>query len=211
MTQLIYQAIPKVAQAIGAISKDRKNEQQGFRFRGIDDVYNACHGPMIDNGVFCTTEVSNLVRDERQTAKGGVLLYTTLLLKVTFWATDGSSVSTVTAGEAMDSGDKATNKAMSAALKYAFFQTFVIPVQEMEDADKTTHELAPRQQQQPAQRAPAVEMTPERKAFNEWAAEKQVKIGMAKEVIAEAVKTCGGDYAAARQMLEEMISKQTAA
>lgn len=205
---LIYEQIPKVAKAIGAIGKDQKNLQQGYMFRGIDAVYNACHGPMIDNGVFCTTEVSNLVRDERQSAKGGVLLYTTLLLKVTFWAADGSSITTVTAGEAMDSGDKATNKAMSAALKYAFFQTFVIPVQEMDDADKTTHELAPRHQ--PAPRPSQIEMTPERKAFNEWAAEKQVKAGMAKEVIAEAVKTCGGDYSAARQMLEDMLAKQSA-
>lgn len=204
MTQLIYEAIPKVAKAIGAIGKDQKNVQQGYMFRGIDAVYNACHGPMIDNGVFCTTEVMNLVRDERQSAKGGVLLYTTLLLKVTFWASDGSNVTTVTAGEAMDSGDKATNKAMSAALKYAFFQTFVIPVAEMDDADKTTHELAPRQQPQPTPR-PVVEMTTERKAFNEWAAEQQVKGRLSHEAISVGVKACGGNYAQARALLETQI------
>ena len=42
--------VPKVYAAIAAvsaelattgISKDRKNEQQGYKFRGIDDVYNA--------------------------------------------------------------------------------------------------------------------------------------------------------------------------
>lgn len=209
MTQLIYDAIPKVAKAIGAIGKDRQNQQQGFRFRGIDDVYNACHGPMIDNGVFCTTEVSSLVRDERQSAKGGVLLYTTLLLKVTFWAADGSSVSTVTAGEAMDSGDKATNKAMSAALKYAFFQTFVIPVQEMEDADKTTHELAPRQQAQPAHRPAAPEMTPEQAEFNVWV-KPHIDAGrLTNELVKATVFANGKDYRKTREVLE-LLPQMTA-
>ena len=38
----------------------------------------------------------------------------------------------------MDSGDKASNKAMSAAFKYACFQTFCIPTEEMQDPDAET-------------------------------------------------------------------------
>lgn len=201
----IYEAIPKVAKAIGSIGKDRQNQQQGFRFRGIDDVYNACHGPMVEHGVFCTTEVSDLVREERQTAKGGVLFYTMLKLKVTFWAGDGSSVSTTTAGEAMDSGDKATNKAMSAALKYAFFQTFVIPVEDMDDADKTTHEVVPRQQ--PAPR-PAVEMTPEQKAFNEWVKPHIDSGRLTNEIVKASVFANGKDYAKTREALELLPQMQ---
>ena len=41
----------------------------------------------------------------------------------------------------MDSGDKATNKAMSAAYKYAALQTFCIPTEGDNDADATTHEV----------------------------------------------------------------------
>jgi hypothetical protein len=52
---------------------------------------------------------------------------------------DGSSVTTVITGEAMDSGDKATNKAMSVALKYALLQMFLIPTDDMRDPDATTH------------------------------------------------------------------------
>ena len=46
----------------------------------------------------------------------------------------------------MDSGDKATNKAMSAAYKYAAMQAFAIPTEGDNDADSTTHEViaAPR-------------------------------------------------------------------
>lgn len=204
MSNQIYEAIPKVAKAIGAIGKERQNQQQGFRFRGIDDVYNACHTPMVENGVFCTTEVSDLVREERQTAKGGVLFYTMLKLKVTFYAADGSSVSTITAGEAMDSGDKATNKAMSAALKYAFFQTFVIPVEDMEDADKTTPEVAPRQQ--PAPRQPVAEMTPEQKSFNEWVGPLVKEGAFTSEFVKAAVFASKGDYSKARKELESHLT-----
>jgi hypothetical protein len=57
-------------------------------------------------------------------------------------AEDGSKHTVVTVGEAMDSGDKASNKAMSAAYKYAAFQTFCIPTEGDNDADSTTHEVA---------------------------------------------------------------------
>jgi hypothetical protein len=84
-------------------------------------------------------EVFDLEREERTTGKGTLLFYTRLKLRVTWTAPDGSSVATVTAGEAMDSGDKATNKATSAAFKYACFLLFTIPLNEP-DADEHTPE-----------------------------------------------------------------------
>jgi hypothetical protein len=57
-------------------------------------------------------------------------------------AEDGSKHTVKTFGEAMDSGDKATNKAMSAAYKYAAFQAFAIPTEGDNDADAQTHEVA---------------------------------------------------------------------
>lgn len=207
----IYSAIPKVAKAIGAISKDRTNQQQGFKFRGIDDVLNACHAPLTDHGVFCATEVSDLIREERQTKNGGVLNYTTLKMKVTFYAEDGSSISTTTYGEAMDSGDKSTNKAMSAALKYAFFQTFTIPLEEADDTDKTTHELAPRQQQRPAQKPqPKPELPPAQTEFNAWV-KPIIDAGTFKsDYVRDVLKNNNGDYAAARKEIEGNMQLQGA-
>src|SRR4029077_13487388 len=65
---------------------------------------------------------------------------------------DGSSHVVKNYGEAMDSSDKSTNKAMSAAYKYAVIHSFSIPVQGEEDADSTTVEVA----------APKHEALPER-------------------------------------------------
>ena len=68
--------------------------------------------------------------------KGGTLIYSICRIKYTFYAEDGSNVSAVVIGEGMDSGDKATNKAMSIAFKYACFQVFCIPTEEMKDKNK---------------------------------------------------------------------------
>jgi len=83
--------------------------------------------------------------EERTSAKGGVLFYVTIEAEFDFVAAcDGSKHVVKTFGEAMDSGDKATNKAMSAAYKYALMQAFAIPTEGDNDADATTHEVAKR-------------------------------------------------------------------
>lgn len=129
---------------VGAITKGRKNQSQGYAFRGIDDFYNAMQIPLSECGVFFVPEVLESSIIERATKSGGTLIYTTLKVAYTFYAKDGSSVRTVVIGEAMDSGDKSSNKAMSAALKYALMQVFCIPTEEDNDADAHTHVVAPK-------------------------------------------------------------------
>ncbi len=92
-------------------------------------------------------------RDEGQTKAGGTLYYTRLRVAYTFYAADGSSVRAVVVGEAMDSGDKSSNKAMSAALKYAMLQIFCVPV-EQDDADAHSPEMTRRATIEPS--APAM-------------------------------------------------------
>ena len=135
----IFKKIPLVMSDIGSISKNKINPQQGYKFRGIDDVYLAVNAALSKHGVFCAPTVLKMSREERQTKAGGTLLYTILDIKYTFYASDGSSFDCVTVGEAMDSGDKSCNKAMSAAQKYAFFQVFSIPTEEPKDTELETH------------------------------------------------------------------------
>lgn len=132
----IYEAISNVMDEVGAVKKNKKNTQQGFMFRGIDDVMNALYPAMSKHKVFVTPEVLEQVREERKTSKGTNLIYSICKIKYTFYTTDGSSVSATVIGEGMDSGDKATNKAMAIAFKYACFQTFCIPTEEMIDPDQ---------------------------------------------------------------------------
>jgi ERF superfamily len=135
---MIYGKMIAVLQDVSHISKDKKNVQQGFNFRGIDQVMNELHGLFSKHGIFVTSKVLNASREDRATKSGGNLIYSILDLEVTFYAEDGSNVSSMTRGESMDSADKATNKAMSVALKYALLQAFMIPTEEMKDPDKDT-------------------------------------------------------------------------
>lgn len=133
----IYETIPAVMAEIGVIGKDSWNKQ-GFAYRGIDAVMNALNPAMTKYKMFVIPKTLDQRREERQAAKGSTLIYSICTVEYTFYAEDGSSVSATVIGEGMDSGDKATNKAMSAAFKYACFQTFCIPTEEMKDPDAET-------------------------------------------------------------------------
>ena len=139
----IYEAITAIMNDGYVIGKEKTNNQQGFKYRGIDDVMNTYYPLLAKYKVFVVPEVISESRSERETKGGGVLLYSILRIKYTFYAEDGSSVSAVVIGEGMDSGDKASNKAMAVGMKYALFQTFCIPTEEMRDPDSESHEVAP--------------------------------------------------------------------
>ena len=138
--KLIFQKMTSILKETKAITKSEKNQQQGFKFRGIDNVMNELHELFAKNDVFILQEVQDFTVDARPTAKGGTLFYTRAKIKFRYMTTDGSSVETVNVGEAMDSGDKGMNKAMSIALKYSLLQMFLIPTEEPKDPDRDTPE-----------------------------------------------------------------------
>lgn len=149
----VFSAINKVQSAlsIAGISKDRKNSQQNYAFRGIDDVYNVISKLLAQNNLVILPSYSDRTVTERETKSGSQLFYVTVRGDFTFVSSeDGSTATVATFGEAMDSADKATNKAMSAAFKYACLQTFCIPTEGDNDADATTHEVAARNPEAPA-------------------------------------------------------------
>lgn len=148
-TKKIYTAISNIMGKVGAIGKDKKNTVQNYSFRGIDDMYNALNKHLVEEGVFATSTVIDKQREERASKNGGMLIYTILTMKFDFFASDGSFVSSTTVGEAMDSGDKSANKAMSTAYKYALMQLFCIPTEEEKDTEYHSHEVAPKSSKQP--------------------------------------------------------------
>lgn len=132
----IYGAIAKVMQDVGIVGKNDSNDYDKYKYRGIDAVMNALNPAMVKNKVFVTPTVLDSQREERAGKNGTTMMYTVLTVKYTFYTEDGSSVDCVVIGEAMDRSDKSTNKAMSAAFKYACFQTFCIPTEEMHDTEE---------------------------------------------------------------------------
>jgi len=137
----VYAAISAVQAALAkhGIAKGRQNAQQGFAFRGIDDVYSAIASLLPAHGLCIIPRMIGRETDARPTRNGGVLYYVTVEAEFDFVATaDGSKHTARTFGEASDSGDKATNKAMSAAMKYAVLMTFTVPTEGDNDADAHT-------------------------------------------------------------------------
>lgn len=145
-TGLIFQKIPAVMADIDAIGKNRNNASQGYKFRGVDDVYNELHSVLSKHNVFTVPKVLEDKTEERQTKSGGLLLYRVLKIEYTFFAEDGSSVASVVIGEGMDSGDKASNKAMSVAHKYCLLQVFAIPTEEDKDPENESPALLPKKE-----------------------------------------------------------------
>lgn len=137
----IYEAISNVMRDVGIVGKNNFNQIQKYKFRSIDDVMNALNPAMVKNHVFVSPTILDQKRSERETTKGGVLIYSVVTVRYTFYTDDGSSVEATVVGEAMDSGDKSMNKAMSAAFKYACFQVFCIPTEEMHDSEEQSDEL----------------------------------------------------------------------
>jgi len=131
------------------IGKDRSNQQQKYKFRGIDDVYNALAPLLAKHGLSILPRMLSREVVERKSNSGGALFNVTVEAEFDFIAAeDGSQHIVRTFGEAMDSADKATNKAMSAAYKYAALMAFAIPTEGDNDADAITHDVAPRNAEQ---------------------------------------------------------------
>jgi hypothetical protein len=191
----IHTVIPAIMAEVGPIEKSRRNIGQSYDFRGIDDAYAAFQSLFAKYGLFVVPTVLERVREERKTIKDngkeGLLIYTTLTVKHTFYADDGSSVEAVTIGEAMDSGDKSSNKAMSAAMKYALLEVFCVPTKEPKDTENDSPEPAPRNTTPPARTAP----TPRPTALEDTVSEAEIRLLYAR------AKAAGADSAMVPEVL----------
>lgn len=145
----IYESISAVQADVDFIGKENETKRGNkFKYRGVDQVLNTLHPLFAKYKVFAVPEVLEILgREWRKTENGGNVVYQTIKIKYTFYAEDGSNVSAVVIGEAMDSGDKSSNKCMSVAYKYACFQILSIPTEETTaDPDELDDDLPPKQE-----------------------------------------------------------------
>lgn len=143
----VYKSICSIQTELAktGISKSRSNQQQGFKYRGIDDVYNELSGLLASNQLCILPRITNKEVTERVNAKGTALFYSTVTAEFDLVsAKDGSKHTVCSYGEAMDSGDKSIGKAMSYAYKAMAFMLFAIPTEGDNDPDAKTHEVQPK-------------------------------------------------------------------
>ena len=142
----IYKAIIEVMRLVGAISKEQENKAfgAGYKFRGVDDVYNALHSHHAKIGIFALARQLDRSEERYKSQKGGDMIRVVLKSEYDFVFTDGSFV---TVGpiftESNDSSDKATNKCASVAHRTALLQLYMIPTEEPKDADNDSPQNPP--------------------------------------------------------------------
>lgn len=139
----IYEALNAVMRQVGAVKKGDRNSQQNYSFRGVDAVVNAVYPALLDCGVTVQPNVRSYDYGTVHVGSGSnprPMGHARVVVEYTFTAMeDGSAVVTSAAGEAFDSGDKATPKAMSVALRTALLQSLMLPTDDP-DPDAASYE-----------------------------------------------------------------------
>ena len=145
MESLIASKMAAVLADTQPVEKNGMNQQQGFKFRSIDDTVASVRKALIKHNVAIVPEVVNVEKSTYQTKSGAVMNVSDVLVNYSFIAEDGSSVVATMAGQASDSGDKAVSKALSMAFKYLCFQTFLCGTDGDPDAEVAPEAVTPAQ------------------------------------------------------------------
>lgn len=131
MTDLtVHQAISRVMEDVRAVRKSERNSQQGFMFRGVDNVVNAVGPALRTHGVIVVPNADTCHIEGFQTAKGAQMYRAVVKVTYTFYGPAGDSLTATVMGEGSDSLDKATSKAMSVAYRTCLLQTLALPTDE---------------------------------------------------------------------------------
>lgn len=139
----IHERLLAVMNEVQSVGKNDRNQQQGFNFRGIDAVINAVGPAFRKHGIIVVPAVLRNYYEQVEVGKNRTTMgHARLEVEFRFIAVDGSQVDAVVPAEAMDSGDKATAKAMSVALRTALLQVLALPTDEP-DPDASSYERAP--------------------------------------------------------------------
>jgi hypothetical protein len=139
-TLTIAQALTEVMKEVGAVAKKDRNASQGFNFRGIDAVVNAVSPALQKHGVIVVPSVEDYEYASVEIGKNRTVMgHVKVKVSYTFIGAGGDAIKATVVGEAMDSGDKATAKAMSVAFRTALLQTLSLPTDEP-DPDSQSYE-----------------------------------------------------------------------
>lgn len=157
--ELIHKQMIAVMADIGAIKKENENTFHNYKFRGVDDVYNAVQAALVKHKVFTLPRLFSEKSDIIEKGGGKIQVLRLFVMEYVFFAEDGSCVIAKVPGEGIDSGDKAGYKALAGAHKYALLQTFCIPTEEKKDAEHESPEREKPKKTTPKKEKATIKMT----------------------------------------------------
>lgn len=134
------EVIVGVMNDVQAVGKTEKNLSQGFNFRGIDAVVNAVGPAFRKHGGFLIPTIIFKNSSILPTKNGGSMNAVALEVQFAIYGNEGEPITGSVASEAFDSGDKATAKAMSVALRTFLLQALLLPTDEP-DPDSQSYEI----------------------------------------------------------------------
>lgn len=136
----VHDAINAVMRDVTFLEKGDKNSHQGFNFRGIDAVMNRVGPAMRKHNLVATPYLVDKPTFGTKKTKSGEAKTVDIVVDVIFEGPDLSQKIVRVPAEAFDSGDKATAKAMSVALRTAYLQTLCLPTDEP-DPDSFSYKI----------------------------------------------------------------------
>ena len=137
----IEQALSAVMADVREVKKTGRNEAQKYDFRGVDAVVNAVGPALRAHEVLVLPHVDHIEYEKVPSSSGKNMMSVRVIVTYTFVGPMGDSLAATVAGEAFDSGDKATAKAMSVAFRIALLQALALPTDDI-DPDAQTYEMA---------------------------------------------------------------------
>lgn len=128
----VYEAWAKVMEEVRELAKTERHESPNARFmyRGIDALMNAVGPVLRKHRVLVIPAVRSASYRDVQTSSGKPAREVTVTVDYTIYGPAGDSIYGTSAGEAMDSGDKGTAKAMSVAYRVFLLQALTLPTDE---------------------------------------------------------------------------------
>ena len=129
----VQEAMRRVMEDVGVVGKNARMDSGGrgpsYAFRSHDDVVAAVQPALVRHGVVVTPRVVDQYREMIERDGRSAMFHVALLVEFTFTGPMGDSLQACTSGEALDTSDKASNKAMTAAHKYALTMALSIPTE----------------------------------------------------------------------------------
>ena len=136
----IQDCMAKVMGDVREVAKNDVNQAQHFTFRGVDAVVNAVAPALRRYGVIVTPARTEVSYQPFVTGKGSQMMCARVLVTYRFTGPGADFMEAQVAGEAFDSGDKATAKAMSVAFRTALLQALALPTDDL-DPDAETYDV----------------------------------------------------------------------
>lgn len=137
----VHEAFAAVMADVRAIEKSERNQQQGFTFRGIDNVMQVVGPALRTHSVFIIPTAEDMTSESYQTKSGTQMQNVTVKMRFTVFGPDGDSFEGISYGQSADAGDKAVTKAQSVAYRTFLLQALTVPTGDP-DPDASIHERA---------------------------------------------------------------------